>query len=55
MAAIERVLQPKGSCTWCGHKPHDAACPARSRVRPPAPPFEVSVEVDCRCARQAAA
>lgn len=36
---------PEGSCTWCGHKPHAAACTQKIRVGSKVP------DQPCPCAK----
>jgi hypothetical protein len=38
-------LIPRGSCTWCGHQPHQAACPSTIRTA-------VAAESPCPCSRR---
>lgn len=47
-------LIPLGSCTWCGHKPHNGqACGSKIRVQRHRK--ETLREVPCPCARAKAA
>lgn len=36
---------PRGSCTWCSHKPHTGACPSKIRTDTKA------AESPCPCSR----
>lgn len=38
---------PPGSCTWCGHKPHDGTCKASIRTAN----GKASRTEDCPCKR----
>jgi hypothetical protein len=56
-SAVARVSDhrpiPPGSCSWCGHEPHDGQACARSiRTRVPMPHGRDVENVPCPCARR---